>query len=562
MASCGARDGAVRRKSRSRAVQVTAPALRAAAALLAAALVTVLCAGCRVGAPTVNFAPGASVLRIAEADDIPTLDPAAGYDTVSWTFEQMIFDTLVRYGSSNLKLVPDAAASWEVSPDATRFVFHLRHDVVFTNGRAVAAADFKYAIERVIDPRTQSKGMEYYREISGAAVFAAHRVPSVAGIETPDAYTIVFRLKHPDPLFVDKLAMPFAAAVPHEVVKRWGADFSRHVVGSGPFKLKQWIGGQRLVLVKNPRYFVKGKPRLDAIDVAIGVSQELQWLRFEAGELDISAIPPAEFPYVMRTARLRRLTLHEVTVATDYLGMNCQMAPFTDVRVRRAFNYAIDKRKLVELLNGRGVVAGGVMPPNLPGYDPAVESYPLDPKKARELLETAHLRLPLRPTLWLIADQTMLMLGQSIQQDLALVGVEVRLKPVAWAPLLEAVRQPRTVALVLLGWEADFPDPENFLAVLLSKKQWGANNDTFYDNPRVDTLLAEAAPLTDLARRYQIYREAERIVLADAPWVPLFHPVAYAIRQPWVHGYRLNPMRPSRLDTVWLGPRTATRTRR
>ena len=157
-------------------------------------------------------------------------------------------------------------------------------------------------------------------------------------------------------------------------------------------------------------------------------------------------------------------------------------------------------------------------------------------------------------TLWMPADQTMMILGQSIQQDLELVGVHLRLKPVAFAPLLEALRQPRTVPLFFSGWEADFPDPENFLAVLLSRAQWGANNDSYFDDPPFDALLAQAAPLSDLARRYALYRAAQRIAVAQAPWVFLYYPITYEIRQPWVRGYVLNPMRPERLENVRLTP--------
>jgi ABC-type transport system substrate-binding protein len=232
--------------------------------------------------------------------------------------------------------------------------------------------------------------------------------------------------------------------------------------------------------------------------------------------------------------------------------MNCQMWPFTDVRVRRAFNHAINREKLVKLLNGRGVAARGVLPPNLPGADPAAPGYQYDPGKARSLLEDAGVRRGYAPELWLRADQTALTLAQSIQQDLALVGIEAVLKPLAWGPLLEAIRQPRTAQLFQLGWEADFPDPDNFLNVLLTQRQWGANNDTFYYNPRVDGLIDQAAPLADLARRYELYREAERIVMEDAPWVPLYNPVTYAVRQAWVRDYQLNPIRPARFERVWL----------
>jgi oligopeptide transport system substrate-binding protein len=511
--------------------------------------------GCHGGAPRLNFPPDAKVLRMNMPDDVPTMDPAAGYDTPSWTFEQMVFDTLVRYSDAGVDLQPDVALRWESSPDSTVFTFHLRNDVRFTNGRPVTGEDFKYGIERVLDPATRSKGMEYYRAIAGAPDFIAHHAAHVSGIETPDPYTIVFHLSAPDPIFVHKLAMPFASAVPREVAEKWGEDFSRHVVGSGPFIMKEWIGGQRVVMVKNPDYFIKGLPHLDAVVYLIGVNEELDWFKFEAGETDVVVlIPTAEFPYVMKTPALSALVLKNITVTTRYLGMNCQMWPFTDPRVRQAFNYAIDKKKIIALLNGRGIVATGVLPPSLPGYNPEIESYPYDPAKARRLLEAAGVGSNFEPVIWLQADRTFMMLGQSIQQDLALVGVHVGLRPVAWGPFLEAIRQPKTAPLFLLAWEADFPDPENFLDVLLSRKQWGANNDSFFSNPDLDAILAAAAPIADMPKRYGLYQQAEKIAVAQAPWVFLYYPVNYVIRQPWVHDYVLNPTRPTRLEKVWISP--------
>ncbi len=512
-----------------------------------------LAGGCKSG-PPLNLPPGAMVLWLAAADDVPTLDPAIGYDTASWTFEQAIFDTLVRYRDADVELEPGLALSWEISNDATNFTFHLRRDARFSNGRPVTGADFKYAIERVLKPSTQSKGSEYYRGIVGAADFVTGVSSGVSGIKLPDPYTIVFHLTGPDPIFIHKLTMPFAAAVPREEAEKWGEDFSHHVIGSGAFKLSQWIAGQRIVLIRNPYYFAKDLPKLDAVVEMMGVNEELEWLKYEAGEVDVSTIPSAEFPRVMKTPRLKALTIHNVTVTTDYVGMNCQMAPFTDVRVRRAFNYAIDKEKLLALLNGRGVVARGVLPPGLPGYTPDLKGYPYDPDKARRLLEDAGVK-DFTPVLWLRADQTMLILAQSIQQDLALVGVHVVLKPVAWGPLLEAIREPHNLELFMLAWEADFPDPENFLEVLFSKRQWGSNNDTFFYDPEVDRLMTQAAPIADLSRRFELYQQAERIIISQAPWVFLYHPVSYVIRQPWVHDYVINPMRPSRLEKVWLSPR-------
>ena len=525
------------------------------AVLILYVLATLFSVGCGGGPPPLNLPPGAMILRLADADDIPTLDPAAGYDTVSWTFEQAIFDTLVRYGDGNIELEPDIATTWESSPDATVFTFHMRHDARFSDGRPVTSADFRYGVERVLDPVTRSKGMEYYRGIQGSADFIAHHVAHLSGIETPDSWTIIFHLSAPDPIFAHKLAMPFASAIPRDVAEKWGDDFSRHVVGSGAFMLKEWIGGQRLVLVRNLNYFAKPLPHLDAIVESVGVNQELQWLRFDAGQIDaVIDIPPAEFPYVMKTPALRKLTLAKTTVTTRYLGMNCQMWPFTDLRVRRAISYAIDRHKLIALLNGRGIVARGVMPPNLPGYDPDLKGYEYDPAKARALLEEAHLGAGFKFEIWMRADQTGLMLAQSIQQDLAPLGIHVELKPVAWGPFLEAIRQPHTAQAFMQGWEADFPDPENFLGALLSRAQWGANNDSFYSNPNVEKLLREASPEANLTKRYALYDDAEKIVVADAPWVFLYYPVTYIIRQPWVNDYVINPMRPTRFEHIWLSP--------
>ena len=521
---------------------------------LLASLLAIVSSGCRAGPSPLQFSPGAMVLHLTTRDDIPTLDPVAGYDTASWAFEQMLFDTLVRYSDAGVNLVPDAATRWESSADARTFTFHLRSDIRFSNGRTVTGSDFKYEIERVLDPANNSQGIEYYRSIAGAEQYSTGRAKTVAGIDTPDRWTIIFHLTAPDPIFPAKVAMPFAAAVPREMVTRYDRDFSRHALGSGPFMLKEWKSGQRIVLVKNPYYFVKGIPKLDAVIEQMGVDDNLEWLKYETGEIDISAIPPAEFPYVMKTPRLKALTLKLVMLATDYLGMNCQMPPFTDIRVRRAFNYAINKDKFIAVFNRRGAPASGILPPGLPGYDRAIQGYPYDPAKARQLLEQAGIPKNFTPQLWLRADETQMMLAQSIQQDLALVGVHVLLKPVAWPPLLEAIRQPGTVQLELSGWEADFPDPENFLEVLFARKQWGANNNSFYYNSRADGLFSQAARVTDMKERYTIYDEAQKIIVGDAPWVFLYYPVGYVIRQPWVHDYVLNPMRPTRLERVWLDP--------
>jgi ABC-type transport system substrate-binding protein len=489
-------------------------------------------------------------LRLADQDDLPTLDPARGYDTASWQFEEMLFNTLLDY-DDEAKLVPELALHWEISDDHLIYTFQLRDDVHFTNGRALVADDVRYAIERVLNPRTRSQGAEFFRGIVGAERCTEAEC-TVAGIETPDAHSVRFRLREVDPLFLHKLAMPFAAAVPKEEVDRWGEDFARHPTGTGPFMLQQWRSGQELVVVRNPQYFVPGVPRLAGIQRLVGVNDELAWLKYESGQLDVSNIPPAEFPHVMRDPRYQPLLRHVTTMRTNYLGMNCRMPPFSDRRVRQAMNFAINKEKLLRLINNRGVVAKGFLPPTMPGYDPALSGYPYDPQRARELLAEAGYRDGFHTTLWARSDETTLRLAQAVQQDLADVGIAMRIKPIAWAPFLEAVREPDLVPAFLLGWEADFPDPSNFLEVLLHSKNIGSNNNTNYSDPEVDHLLDAAAHTADQAARMRLLQSAERIAVEDAPWVFLFHPTSYAIVSARVRDFRLHPLRPARFEHVWL----------
>jgi len=502
---------------------------------------------------------GGDVLRLADQDDIPTLDPALGYDTASWQFEEMLFSTLVGYDDDG-RLQPEVATQWEVSPDGRTYTFTLREDVRFSNGRPVTAADFRFAIARVLRPGTRSPGAEFFRGIDGAAA-CNDAACELAGVDTSTPGTLRIRLTAFDPLFLHKLAMPFAAAVPAEEVARWGDDFARHPVGSGPFVLREWYTGQRLELAPNPHYWEAGVPRLGGIVQQVGVNEQLEWLKYEAGEVDVTGIPPAEFPRVMADPAYRDLVRRETTLRTNYLGMNCRRPPFDDRRVRQAMNHAVDKDKLLRLINRRGVEARGVLPPRMPGYDPALRGYAFDPARARALLAEAGYPEGFTTTLWVRVDDTTLRLAQSVQQDLAEIGVTLQIKSLAWGPFLEAVRANRDVPMFLLGWEADFPDPSNFLDVLFHSHSIGTNNNTGYANPELDALVDAAARTVDQQERFALLRRAEQVVVADAPWVFLFHPSSFRLLNARVRDYRMHPFRPERLDRVWLADGVVSATR-
>jgi peptide/nickel transport system substrate-binding protein/oligopeptide transport system substrate-binding protein len=525
---------------------------------LVAALLLVLAAGCRWEEPLAWPArtPGdrhGGVLRLAAPDDVPSLDPALAYDSRSWFFQQHLFETLLTYDDAN-QLVPGLAHAWTVSDDLRRFELALRPGVVFSDGSPVTAADFVGSLERVLDPKTRSQGAEYYRRIRGAKAYQAGAAPHVAGLVAAGPHAVRIELEAPDPIFLHKLALLFAAVVPAERARTLGDDFGDQPIGSGPFVLREWRRGERIVLARNPRYRIPELPYLDGVVQEIGVSPELAWLMYEGDELDVVGIPPADFPTVRRDPARQDLLIHATTLWTGYIGLNCQMPPLDDRRVRQALNYAVDKAGVVSLLNGRATPAEGIVPPNMPGYAPVRGGYPHDPARARRLLAAAGHADGFATELWTQGTDTDVKIAQKLQQDFAAINVRMGIKQVAWSTFLEAIRQPRTVPLFDLGWSADFPDPSNFLEVLFHSNRWDANNHSFYANPRVDRLLERAAREGDQERRYRLYTAVERRIVRDAPVIFLYHPVAWVIRQPRVHGYRIHDLLPARVPAVWLEP--------
>lgn len=493
------------------------------------------------------------VLRIAAQDDVPTLDPALGYDSRSWTFEQHLFETLVGYDDAS-KIVPMLAERWDISADGRRYVFHLAPNLTFSDGTPLTTGDAIGSLERVLDPKTRSQGAEHYRGLRGAAAYADGSAPHVAGLSAPDARTLVIELEEPDPLLLDKLALMFAAVVPAERARALGDDFSAQPIGSGPFLLREWRRGERLVLARNPHYRVPDRPYLDGIVEQLGVNAELAWLQFLSDEVDVAGIPPADFPSVLRDPTKTGQLVRGVSLVTYYIGFNCQMPPLDDRRVRQAMNYAVNKDDVVAIVNGRGVPAQGIVPPGMPGYEREVAGYPYDPVRARALLAESGHAAGFTTELWTQSGDLDIKIAQKVQHDLAAVGITMEIKQVAWSSFLEAIRQPRTVPLFDLGWSADFPDPSNYLDTLFHSGRTDANNHTFYANPALDRLLDEARGLPVGPTRLARYHEAERIVVDDAPVLLLYHPIVYVMLQPRVHGYTIHPILPARFTDVWLDP--------
>ena len=511
-------------------------AWRCLSALLLAALLT--------GSLAFAQEQGGSAV-VSFQDDISTLDPQVGYDWQNWSIIKTIFDGLMDYVPGTTELVPHLAESYEVSDDGLTYTFKLREGVLFHNGREMVADDVRYTFERVFDPATQSPGQGFYTTIEGAQEFIDGEADSVAGIEVVDDYTIRFTTSEPDASFLHKLGLNFAHIVPQEAVEAAAGDFGHNPVGTGGFMFKEWVLGQRLVLERNPNYFEEGLPYLDEITFQVGVDPNVAFLRLLQGEVDVigDGIPSARYTEVMDDPQLSQQVAMGEQMQTGYVTINVNMEPFTDVRVRQAMNMAINKDRIVRLLNNRAIPANQILPPLFESHNPDYEGYPYDPEAARELLAEAGYPNGFDTELYAYNVAPNDRIAQAIQADLAEIGINVALRTQAQSTVIEAggAGEAPLIWSGGMAWIADYPDPNNFYWPILAcaSNIPGGWNWARYCNEDLEERAARADTLARADQQDERTAEWEAIfmeIMEEAPWIPIFHELQVSMHSTNVTG--------------------------
>ena len=273
-------------------------------------------------------------LQATLQQDPPSLDPAIGYDTVTWPLEHAIFVTLVTYNRTAKEFVPWAAKTVPKEENGgKRYVFDIKPGMKFTNGEPVDAAAFKYAIQRILDPQTKSPLSGFYTNIVGAKDYQDNPGGDLAGVEVLSPTKLQFDLENADQTFLQTMSIPSASAVPKKAVQNLGDDFGSKPVTSGPFTVQQWQRGSKLILVKNQDYFDKGAAtKLDEIDFTIGLDPHTELLRVEPGSADYTfdGIPTADFNTVVNNPQWENYIHHATINELGYVYMNTQMGPFNN----------------------------------------------------------------------------------------------------------------------------------------------------------------------------------------------------------------------------------------
>ncbi|MGB3416482.1 MAG: ABC transporter substrate-binding protein [Mesorhizobium sp.] len=492
-----------------------------------------------------NAKPGGDIV-ITYKDDVATLDPAIGYDWQNWSMIKSLFDGLMDYKPGTTELVPDLAESYEISPDGQTFTFKLRPGVKFHNGREMTAEDVKYSIDRVVNPVTQSPGQGFFASIKGYEEAAEGKADGLSGITVVDPSTIRFELTRPDATFLHVMAINFSHVVPKEEVEKYGADFGKHPVGTGAFKLGEWTLGQRVVFEKNPDYWQKGLPYLDKITFEIGQEPIVALLRLQKGEIDVpgDGIPPAKFQEVMNDPAQKARVVEGGQLHTGYVTMNVNVPPFDNVKVRQAVNMAINKERIVQLINNRAVPANQPLPPSMPGYAKDYKGYPYDPAKAKELLAEAGQADGFTTDLYVMNTDPNPRIAQGIQQDLAAIGIKANIQALAQANVIAAGGEKEGAPMIWSGgmaWIADFPDPSNFYGPILGcgGAVPGGWNWSWYCNEDLDKKAAEADSVVDPAKaeeRNKMWSDIYVKIMEDAPWAPVFNEQRFTMKSPRMGG--------------------------
>ena len=514
-------------------------------ATTAIALCLALPAGAEDYQPDPNAKSGGNIV-VTYKDDVATLDPAIGYDWQNWSMIKSLFDGLMDYDPGTTDLRPGLAESYTISDDGMVFTFEMRNGVQFHNGREMTAEDVVYSFNRVTNPTTQSPGAGFFWSIKGYDAMASGEADALEGVTVEGPSTVRIELSRPDATFLHVMALNFASVVPREAVEAAGDDFGKNPVGTGAFSLAEWTIGQRLVFAKNETYWRNGIPYLDQITFEVGQEPIVALLRLQNGEVDVpgDGIPPAKFQEVMGDPAQAERVVEGGQLHTGYITLNTQMPPFDNADVRRAVNMAINKDRIIQIINGRAIAATQPLPPTMPGYTEGYEGYAFDPEAAKAMLAKAGFAEGFETELYVMNTDPNPRIAQAIQQDLAGIGITAGIKSLAQASVIAAGGEADQAPMIWSGgmaWIADFPDAANFYGPILgcSGAIQGGWNWSWYCNEALDEKSASADAIVDPARageRLKMWSEIYMTIMEDAPWVPVFNEQRYTMKSPRMGG--------------------------
>lgn len=515
--------------------------------LIAAAAVAL--AGCQGGSGSKSAGGGdakgsgkAGVFRMPIVTNPTSLDPHIVQDGDTIDLLQQVYEPLVTWNEKN-EVVPAVAETWKIDEAGTTYTFTIKSGIKFSSGREVTAEDVKWSIERVTNPALKSAtAPTYMNEIVGVPEKLAGTAQEVSGVKVVDERTVSVQIDKPRPYFLSKMTfLCFAVVDKDKVPAAEEIKSAAQMVGTGPYTMENYIPEQVAVLAANPNYH-GGAPKLQKIERRVMKDASTRLNAYKNGDIDLVMLERQDIPALQKDAALKDHLQFFDRPAIWYVAMNPLVyKEFADRRVRRAFAMAIDRNFIVEqTLGGVNKVANGIVPPGVFGHQESMQALPFNVAEAKKLLAEAGYPdgkgLPeftmtfreQRPDIQAVAEAVASQLKENL-------GVNVKLQTMEWRAYLEK-HTAKEQGFFHMRWAADYLDAENFLSTLLAT--YGPENKVGYSNPAYDALCREADTTLDPNKRLELYAQAEKMVIEDAPFIPIYFQRDAELIHPRVKGMR------------------------
>ena len=520
---------------------------------LAAGLSAVLLAGCGSRETAVDSGNRTQTLHFGNLSEPTDLDPHVINSLQDFNIVLSLFEGLTSYHPETVTPVPGVATHWESSEDAQTWTFHLRDDAKWSNGDPVTAGDFAYAYQRMLSPNMASEYAYMLFPIKGAEDFIAGKTTdfSTVGVEVLDDHTFRLHLHYPVP-YLDNLVSHSAWFPVHQAtieahgkMDQRGTRWTRagNLVGNGPFVLSEWRPNQFISVTKAATYWDADEVQLNEVRFYPIESTASEEAAFRSGQLHITTgIPIDKLAAYQTDPELNQYLLQHTILATYFYRFNVRKPPLDDVRVRRALSLAIDREQLVNKVTlGGQMPARNLTPPGIAGYV-AGDMMTGDLEEARQLLADAGFPggegFPEMEILFntsdghrRIAEAIQQMWQQALGINVGLYNQEARVQS-------NSMRD-GNYTIARMAWVGDYLDPSTFMKLMISD---GGNNQTGWANADYDRLVAEAKNTIDQTARYELYREAEQILIDEMPIAPIYFYVNSSLVRPEVKGWYGNPL--------------------
>ena len=484
-----------------------------------------------------------------ESANLRDYDPATTYSSG----DKLIFSGLVSL-DTNLNIRPDLAETWEVGAGGTVYTFHIHPDAKFHDGRDVTAQDVVFSWERAASPELQSDTvLTYMGDIVGVHEKYFGQADSISGLKVIDEKTLQVTIDAPKPYFLMKLTFPTSFIVDKDNVSL-GEEWVKQPNGTGPYKLREWKSYEYIVYEANQDFYL-GAPSIPYVVYKLYAGDDVRL--FETGEVDIAGVGLYDVERMLDPNEpMNRNLVSGVNLCTNYVVFDATQPPFDDINVRKAFSMAFDRQRYIDVLyQGLVLPAVGLYPPGLPGFDYSLEGLPFDPEQARELLKQSKYGGPegmpeiiyTNSGVGSYVGGNVAALAEMWEQYL---GVKIQVENLDFNFYYQQIFSGNHGQIFDGGWCADYPDPENFADVLFHSDV--PQNHGGYSNPELDALLEAARIEPDVTRRIEMYQQAERIIVDDAPALFLTHSLSYQLVQPYVKGFVNTPISISLERYMWL----------